>query len=146
MTPYDRACMLMDKKVVDAHLEDLILSQANPDVPFQLEAYKSYVESFDLIQHSGKRIRQMRIEDITSKDRYHSLVVVRYALIRKISQAYPKVSLKARGALFGGRDHSTILHAIQEFNDKLSINDPLAVEAWDRLEKFLEEIEPLTTI
>jgi chromosomal replication initiation ATPase DnaA len=88
----------------------------------------------------------MRIEDITSKDRYHSLVAVRYALIRKISQAYPKVSLKARGALFGGRDHSTILHAIQEFNDKLSINDPLAVEAWDRLEKFLEEIEPLTTI
>jgi chromosomal replication initiation ATPase DnaA len=66
-------------------------------------------------------------------------VVVRYALIRKITQAYPKVSLKARGALFGGRDHSTILHAITDFNDKLSINDPLAVEAWDRLEKFLEE-------
>jgi len=145
MTPYERACMLLDPKVVDARLEDLILSQANPAVPFQLEAYKEYVESFDLIQHSGKRIRQMRIEDITSKDRYHSLVVVRYALIRKITQAYPKVSLKARGALFGGRDHSTILHAIQEFNDKLSISDPLAVEAWDRLEKFLDKVEPLTT-
>jgi len=48
------------------------------------------------------------------------------------------VSLKARGALFGGRDHSTILHSIKDFNDKLSIQDPLAVEAWDRLEKFLE--------
>jgi len=145
MTPYERACMLLDPKVVDAHLEDLILSQANPAVPFQLEAYKSYVESFDLIQHSGKRIRQMRIEDITSKDRYHSLVAVRFALIRKITQAYPKVSLKARGALFGGRDHSTILHAITDFNDKLSIQDPLAVEAWDRLEKFLDKVEFLTT-
>jgi len=145
MNPYERACMLLDPKVVDAHLEDLILSQANPAVPFKLEAYKEYVESFDLIQHSGKRIRQMRIEDVTSKDRYHSLVAVRFALIRKITQAYPKVSLKARGALFGGRDHSTILHAIQEFNDKLSISDPLAVEAWDRLEKFLDKVEPLTT-
>jgi hypothetical protein len=130
--------MILDAKVVDAHLEELILSQANPAVPFQLQAYKGYVESFDLIQHSNKRIRKMRIEDITSKDRYHSLVVVRFALIRKITQAYPKVSLKALGALFGGRDHSTILHAIAEFNDKLSINDPLAVEAWDRLEKFLD--------
>jgi chromosomal replication initiation ATPase DnaA len=130
--------MLLDPKVVDAHLEDLILSQANPAVPFKLEAYKEYVESFDLIEHNGRYIRKMRIKDITSKDRYRSLVAVRYALIRKITQAYPKVSLKARGALFGGRDHTTILHAIKDFNDKLSIQDPLAVEAWDRLNKFLE--------
>lgn len=62
-------------------------------------------------------------EDITGGDRSGELVSARFVAIRLLSDLLdhagnPRFSKAQIGRIMGGRDHSTILHAVHTFNDR----------------------------
>lgn len=58
--------------------------------------------------------------DITSACRQRSLVAVRQAAMADVYVKCPHLSLPQIGKMFGGRDHTTVLHAVQ----KLGVHRP----------------------
>lgn len=51
--------------------------------------------------------------DLIGQGRRAEVVDARYAAIYAVRQAKPRFSLSRIGSVFGGRDHSTIFHALQ---------------------------------
>lgn len=58
-------------------------------------------------------ILKIKYIDVLGKSRSHENVVLRNVLISHFYNRYP-VSLKTIGRVFGGRDHSTVIHARQQ--------------------------------
>lgn len=52
--------------------------------------------------------------DVAGLPRHKQTVRVRQLLMYEVHIRYPKLSLGQIGALFGGRDHTTVLHAIKK--------------------------------
>ncbi|WP_374755606.1 chromosomal replication initiator protein DnaA [Arcticibacterium luteifluviistationis] len=59
---------------------------------------------------------QVRIADLKSKSRLRSIVIPRQVAMY-LAKEMTNLSLKSIGYHFGGRDHSTVIHAIQTVND-----------------------------
>lgn len=53
------------------------------------------------------------VEDITGPRRFRRIVAARFDAVVAVHKAYPNLSSPRLGALFGGRDHSTILSALR---------------------------------
>jgi len=62
---------------------------------------------------------QVRIADLKGKSRLRSLVVPRQ-IAMYITKDLTNLSLKSIGYHFGGRDHSTVIHAIQTVSDLMA--------------------------
>ena len=62
---------------------------------------------------------QVRIADLKGKSRLRSLVVPRQ-IAMYITKELTNLSLKSIGYHFGGRDHSTVIHAIQTVSDLMA--------------------------
>ena len=64
-------------------------------------------------------------EDLRSKGRRHELVIARQVamyLIRELTvHSFPEI-----GQFFGGRDHSTVMYAVQKIGDRVGSDDELA--------------------
>jgi chromosomal replication initiator protein len=58
------------------------------------------------------------LESIKSKTRKKEIVIARQVAMY-LAKQYTKHSLKSIGEFCGGRDHSTVIHAIQAVNDML---------------------------
>lgn len=52
--------------------------------------------------------------DLVGKGRRAEVVQARYAAIHAVRQAKPHFSLSQIGSAFGGRDHSTVFHALRK--------------------------------
>lgn len=52
-------------------------------------------------------------EDILSRRKPRKLATARFDAIAAVKIAYPNISSPRLGQLFGGRDHTTILHALR---------------------------------
>lgn len=82
------------------------------------------------------------IEQILGKSRKREFVQPRFVAM-KLAKEYTKDSLVKIGNYFGGRDHTTTIHAIQTINDYIDIraNQPmesaLYFSAKDNLHKYL---------
>jgi ATPase involved in DNA replication initiation len=82
------------------------------------------------------------IEQILGKSRKREFVQPRFVAM-KLAKEYTKDSLVKIGNYFGGRDHTTTIHAIQTINDYIDIraNQPLESELYftakDNLHKYL---------
>ncbi len=59
---------------------------------------------------------QVRIADLKSKSRLRNIVIPRQ-IAMYLTKELTNLSLKSIGYHFGGRDHSTVIHAIQTVND-----------------------------
>ncbi|MEL6413198.1 MAG: helix-turn-helix domain-containing protein, partial [Bacteroidota bacterium] len=57
------------------------------------------------------------------KSRKREVVLARQTAMY-LSKKYTNHSLKSIGDYFGGRDHSTVIHALQTINDLLDTNPP----------------------
>lgn len=80
-----------------------------------------------VLEHYG-----VRLEDVRSQKRSQSIVLPRQVamyLARKLTA----MSLEEIGAHFGGRDHSTVIYAIQKIGDRLRVDGEFA--------RRLQEIE-----
>ena len=93
-----------------------------------LELAKRTIQN--IVQHVDKEINieaiqkrvseyfHVTVEDLKDKSRRKELVVPRQVAIY-FAKEYTEFSLKSIGYHFGGRDHSTVIHAIQSVNDML---------------------------
>lgn len=76
-------------------------------------------KSVDLIIAETAREHYVTAEDIRGENRARRFVIPRQRAIWRACHAWPHLSLAAIGNLFGGRDHTTILHAYRMVEAKL---------------------------
>ncbi|MDN5200582.1 chromosomal replication initiator protein DnaA [Fulvivirgaceae bacterium BMA10] len=72
----------------------------------------------DYIQKSVSEYFDVPLEDLKDKTRKKEIVIARQVAMY-LSKEYTNHSLKAIGYHFGGRDHSTVIHAVQSVNDMM---------------------------
>jgi len=69
------------------------------------------------------------VSEIKSNWRKREVVLARFIVVYLIRDMYgSSVSLKTLGMCLGGRDHSTIIHAIQTMEDLIKTNDRITIK------------------
>ncbi len=72
----------------------------------------------DYIQKAVSEYFEVTPDDLKDKTRKKEIVIARQVAMY-LSKEYTNHSLKAIGYHFGGRDHSTVIHAVQSVNDMM---------------------------
>ncbi len=75
----------------------------------------------DYIQKTVSDYFKVEQEDLKAKTRKKEIVIARQVAMY-FSKDYTNHSLKSIGYHFGGRDHSTVIHAVQSVNDMIDTN------------------------
>lgn len=75
----------------------------------------------DFIQRSVSEYFDVTIDSLKAKTRKKEIVMARQVAMY-FAKEYTNYSLKTIGLHFGGRDHSTVIHAIQSVNDLIDTN------------------------
>ena len=75
----------------------------------------------DYIQKTVAEYYHLSPEDLKAKTRKKEIVIARQVAMY-FSKDYTNHSLKSIGYHFGGRDHSTVIHAVQSVNDMMDVN------------------------
>ena len=75
----------------------------------------------DYIQKTVSDYFKVEQEDLKAKTRKREIVIARQVAMY-FSKDYTNHSLKSIGYHFGGRDHSTVIHAVQSVNDMMDTN------------------------
>ncbi|GJM61937.1 MULTISPECIES: chromosomal replication initiator protein DnaA [Persicobacter] len=94
------------------------------DVPLAKQILKNIVHDIetevgiDFIQKTVAEYFSLKVDDLKAKTRKKEIVVARQ-IAMYFSKEYTNHSLKSIGYHFGGRDHSTVIHAVQSVNDML---------------------------
>ncbi len=76
----------------------------------------------DFIQKTVSENFNVKVEDMKAKTRKKEIVVARQVAMY-FSKSYTNHSLKTIGYHFGGRDHSTVIHAVQSVNDMMETDN-----------------------
>lgn len=97
--------------------------------------------SMDYIQKTVAAYFKISVENLKSKSRKRELVTARQAAMYFIKQ-YTTHSLKSIGQYFGGRDHSTVSHALHAVEDLLD-TEPLFKKAFEELQQKVKVKAPL---
>jgi chromosomal replication initiator protein len=84
--------------------------------------HKIEVMDIDLIQKLVSDHFQVSIDQMKHKTRKKEIVQARH-IAMYFAKTFTNFSLKAIGQAFGGRDHTTVMHAIETVNDNLE-TDP----------------------
>jgi chromosomal replication initiator protein len=127
--------------VVISLLADASLTKRTIDLDMAKHRIKSLVEenqkviSIDNIIETVTDYFKIKITDIKGKTRLREVVVPRQ-IAMFLAKEYTSLSLKAIGYHFGGRDHSTVIHAIQTINDLMDIDKELKSQIDNLKEKF----------
>jgi chromosomal replication initiator protein len=77
----------------------------------------------------------VRIADLKSKSRLRSNVIPRQVAMY-LAKELTNLSLKSIGYHFGGRDHSTVIHAIQTVNDLMDTDKEMKANVSKLIQKF----------
>lgn len=75
----------------------------------------------DYIQKTVSDYFKVELDDLKAKTRKREIVIARQVAMY-FSKDYTNHSLKSIGYHFGGRDHSTVIHAVQSVNDMIDTN------------------------
>lgn len=75
----------------------------------------------DYIQKSVGEYFQVSVEDLKAKTRKKEIVIARQVSMY-LCKEYTNHSLKSIGYHFGGRDHSTVIHAVQSVSDLMDLD------------------------
>jgi chromosomal replication initiator protein len=78
---------------------------------------------------------QVRIADLKSKSRLRNIVIPRQ-IAMYLTKELTTLSLKSIGYHFGGRDHSTVIHAIQTINDLMDTDREIENTVKKLIQKF----------
>ncbi|WP_026951091.1 chromosomal replication initiator protein DnaA [Algoriphagus mannitolivorans] len=97
-------------------------------VEISLELSKTVIKNFikdietevgiDFIQKSVSEYFSIHVDDLKAKTRKKEIVIARQVAMY-FSKEFTNHSLKSIGYHFGGRDHSTVIHAVQTVNDMM---------------------------
>ena len=78
--------------------------------------------TIDYIQTIVSEYFGLNIEDLKAKSRKKSLVIARQ-IAMYFAKEFTQHSLKSIGYHFGGRDHSTVIHAVQSVNEVIKTDE-----------------------
>ncbi len=76
----------------------------------------------DYIQKSVGEYFQISVADLKDKTRKKEIVIARQVAMY-LCKEYTNHSLKSIGYHFGGRDHSTVIHAVQSVSDMMDVDN-----------------------
>ncbi|MCH8317330.1 MAG: chromosomal replication initiator protein DnaA [Bacteroidetes bacterium] len=118
----------LNNKEIDLEITKRILQNIVTDIVKDV--------SIDFIQKSVARYSNIDVDDLSAKTRKKEIVAARQ-MAMYFAKEYTNLSLKSIGEHFGGRDHSTVLHAIQSVDDMLTTDRHFKV-AFKELQKKLQ--------
>lgn len=127
--------------VVNSLIVDAALLKRNIDIELAKFRIKSLVEENQKVITIDRIIDEViahynvKIADIKGKTRLREVVLPRQVAMY-LAKEYTDLSLKTIGYHFGGRDHSTVIHAIQTINDLQDQDRDLTLQIHDIKEKL----------
>jgi len=89
----------------------------------------------DFIQKTVSDFYGIKLEDLKAKTRKKEIVTARQVAMY-FSKEFTNHSLKSIGYHFGGRDHSTVIHAVQTVNDLMETDTTFRNAVNDQRKKF----------
>lgn len=89
----------------------------------------------DFIQKTVSEYFDIKIEDLKAKTRKKEIVTARQVAMY-FAKEFTNHSLKSIGYHFGGRDHSTVIHAVQTVNDFMETDTAFRNSVNDLKKKF----------
>ena len=116
------------------------LARKEIDLDLAKQALNSIVQNIDIevnmdyIQKFVQNYFDISIELMKAKTRKREVVVARQVSMY-LAKEYTNMSLKSIGAHFGGRDHSTVIHAITTVNDMMDTDQQFYATMQDVLKK-----------
>ncbi len=116
------------KEEVDLELAKSILKNIVTEIDSEV--------GIDYIQKTVSEYFNVAQEDLKAKTRKKEIVIARQVAMY-FSKDYTNHSLKSIGYHFGGRDHSTVIHAVQSVNDMIDTNAKFRYSV-DELKKKLK--------
>lgn len=118
----------LTKRQMDLELAKQILKNIVTDIDSEV--------GIDYIQKTVSDYFKVALDDLKAKTRKKEIVIARQVAMY-FSKDYTNHSLKSIGYHFGGRDHSTVIHAVQSVNDMIDTNSKFRY-AIDELKKKLK--------
>ena len=103
------------------------LNKVEIDLELAKQTLKNIVQDIetevgiDYIQKTVAEYFKVEVESLKDKIRKKEIVIARQVAMY-FSKEYTNHSLKSIGYHFGGRDHSTVIHAVQSVNDMMDTN------------------------
>ena len=116
------------KKDIDLELAKQTLKTIVHDIDTEV--------SIDYIQKTVSEYFHLKTDDLKDKTRKKEVVIARQ-LAMYFAKDYTNLSLKSIGYHFGGRDHSTVIHAVQTVNDMYDVDSRFRSSV-DELKKKLK--------
>lgn len=138
-------CVDSNVRELEGVLNSLIVDSALLQRKIDIELAKYRIKS--LVEESQKAISidkiidvvtshfNIKVADIKGKTRLREVVLPRQ-IAMFLTKEYTELSLKAIGYHFGGRDHSTVIHAIQTINDLQNQDRDLQINIKEIKEKL----------
>lgn len=103
----------LNRKEIDLELAKQTLKNIVHDIDTEV--------GVDYIQKTVSEYFKINTEDLKAKTRKKEIVMARQVAMF-FSKEYTNHSLKSIGYHFGGRDHSTVIHAVQCVNDMMEVD------------------------
>ena len=104
----------LNRKDIDLELAKQVLKNIVHDIESEV--------GIDYIQKTVSEYYNLNMDQLKDKTRKKEIVIARQ-IAMYFSKEYTNHSLKSIGYHFGGRDHSTVIHAVQSVNDMLDTNN-----------------------
>ncbi len=117
----------LNRKEVDLELAKQTLKNIVHDIETEV--------SVDFIQKTVSEFFHISLNDLKAKTRKKEIVIARQVAMY-FSKEYTNHSLKSIGYHFGGRDHSTVIHAVQSVNDMITTDAKFSVAIEDLKKKL----------
>ena len=118
----------LTKKDIDLELAKQTLKNIVQDIDSEV--------GIDFIQKTVSEYFDVSLEDLKAKTRKKEIVIARQTAMY-FTKEYTNHSLKSIGYHFGGRDHSTVIHAVQSVNDMIDTDSKFKTSI-DELKKKLK--------
>jgi chromosomal replication initiator protein len=103
----------LNRREIDLELAKQIMKNIVHDIETEV--------GIDYIQKTVAEYYHLNQDDLKDKTRKKEIVIARQVAMY-FSKEYTNHSLKSIGYHFGGRDHSTVIHAVQTVNDMMDVN------------------------
>jgi chromosomal replication initiator protein len=114
----------ISKDLIDQVLKDILRENSGGKISIPW-IQKRVAEFYDISE-----------DELTGKRRSQNLVLPRQVAMR-LCQIFTDSSLNQIGEKFGGRDHTTVMHAVDKVNKKLKAEKAFA-EEFERVKRFVD--------
>jgi len=118
-----------------ANKQPISLELAKQAIDGDVAARSGNAPSLQSIIESVTRFYDVKLIDLLSKRRHKSIAMPRQVCMY-LARKHTRFSLEEIGGYFGGRDHTTVMHAVRTIEEKAGLDQKLQAEV-DRIEQDL---------